>query len=127
MIRIATYTDTVRACPKPEKREPKAKKPIPKVSDKRQGGSGELILFKAIWSTRPHRCEVTKKVIKDFDIRCFMHVLSKGAYPAFRLLDKNILLVTPEIHNEYDNGDRSAPLFDNVRLLHDELETLYHQ
>lgn len=96
------------------------KKKIPKAT-------GELALFQAIWNTRPHICQVSGEPIKEFDIRCFMHVISKKAYPAYRLFDKNILLVTPEVHHEYDFGDKSKGIFKNVNLLHDELIQSYYK
>ena len=88
--------------------------------------TGEKVLFDVIWATRPHVCEVSGQIIREANVSCFMHILSKGAYPKFRLFDKNILLVTPEIHNEYDNGDRSDPKFYQVMKLHDELIKKYY-
>jgi len=104
-------------------------KPIKKVPLKKtkNKSTGELVLFNAIWATRPHVCQVTGDPIKEFSIWCFMHVLSKKSYGKFRLFDKNILLVLPGIHHEYDNGDRSLPLFKQVNILHDELITLYYE
>ncbi len=89
--------------------------------------TGELALFQAIWLSRPHVCEVTGIPIKDFSVHCFMHVLSKKAYPKFRLNHRNILLVAPNVHHEYDNGDRSKPVFDKVRELHDALISDYYK
>jgi ribosomal protein L37E len=89
--------------------------------------TGELALFQALWLSRPHMCEVTGVVIKEFNVQCFMHVLSKKAYPKFRLNHRNILLVAPEVHHEYDNGDRSKPMFCKVRELHDSLITEYYK
>lgn len=83
-------------------------------------------MFVAIWNSRPHVCEVSGERIKDFNVSCFMHILSKKAYPKFRLYDKNILLVTPEVHHRYDCGARSAPEFEKVRELHDNLINQYY-
>lgn len=115
--------DRCRDCARMSYSKPKQspiKKKIPKAT-------GELALFQAIWNTRPHICQVSGNPIKEFDVRCFMHVLSKKAYPAYRLFDKNILLVTPDIHHEYDCGDRSKPIFDKVRKLHDQLIESYYK
>lgn len=89
--------------------------------------TGELALFQAIWATRQHICQVSGEPIKEFDIRCFMHVISKKAYPAYRLFDKNILLVTPDIHHEYDFGNKSKEMFAKVNQLHDELIESYYK
>ncbi len=88
--------------------------------------TGELILFKAIWDTRPHICFITGEPIYEFNVSCFAHILSKGSFPKFRLFDKNIMLVTKDAHYEYDNGDRSAPEFAHVMKIHDELIKQYY-
>ncbi len=111
------YEDAMKAAPQ---------MPRSTIKKKFQKPSGELILFKAIWETRPHVCQMTGEPISEFNVWNFMHILSKGAYPKFRLFDKNILLVTKEFHNEYDNGDRSAPEFKDVMVLHDELIKQYY-
>jgi len=97
-----------------------------KIKTKTYKPTGELVLFQAIWQSRPHICQVSGEPIKEFNVYCFMHVLSKKAYPKYRLFDKNILLVTPDIHREYDCGDRSKPVFSNVMQLHDDLISSYY-
>jgi len=71
--------------------------------------TGESALFDAIWKTRPHISFVSNKTINieyhsDLWFSLFAHVLSKGTYPNFRLLDKNIQLLLPEEHTLYDQG-----------------------
>lgn len=107
--------------------EPIKEKPFRVMEQMKRKPTGELVLFEAIWKSRPHVCQVTDQPIKHFSVSCFMHVLSKGAYPKFRLFDRNILLVMPDVHDKYDCGDRSDPMFEKVRKLHDELVQLYYK
>lgn len=64
--------------------------------------TGELELFKEIWNERPHESEVSGELIYEFSVSCFAHVLSKGAYPSYRLDKRNIVLMTPEEHHLFD-------------------------
>lgn len=68
--------------------------------------TGELALFISIWNTRPHVCVTCDKKLPNFLIMLFSHILSKGAYPKFRLYDKNIELQCQDCHHEWEFGDR---------------------
>lgn len=88
--------------------------------------TGELALFKIIWEERPHICQVTGEYIRRFDVRCFSHILSKGAYVSERLNPDNIWIVLPEIHQEWETGDRSHAKFDRKREKYEELKMEYY-
>ena len=59
-------------------------------------------LFEFVWATRDHVSEVSgKPLLPRHDYRWhwqFAHILSKGAYPAFKLDPDNIMLMLPEEH-----------------------------
>ena len=68
--------------------------------------TGELDLFKEIYDERPRLCFVTKASLDTPYFRrrsvfpqLFHHVLSKGAYPSYRLNKENIIMVHPEVHH----------------------------
>lgn len=87
--------------PDPKKySQPKEKKGL-KKGKREPTGEGELC--KKIYEKRKGICGITKVWI-PFHPESFMHVLSKGAYPSFRLEEANILLVQREIHRLYDNS-----------------------
>lgn len=67
--------------------------------------NGELALFNAIWNTRPRVSFLSGTPLTEFNVWCFSHVLRKapGAYPKFKLYDKNIILLTPQEHVDFDN------------------------
>lgn len=62
--------------------------------------TGELKLFKMIWESRPHRCEVCGKEIKNFSHNIFSHILSKGSYGELRLDENNIWIMCYDFNNE---------------------------
>lgn len=68
---------------------------------RRKKPTGELDAFKSIYEERGPYSQISGQYI-NFDIRCFSHVLTKGAYPAFRLYKKNIILKTPEEHHRWE-------------------------
>lgn len=76
-------------------RQPLAKKPKP---------TGELALFTAIWHTRKRVSFLSGKQLGEFNVAYFAHVISKKQEPKLRLTDKNIILLTKEEHNLYDQG-----------------------
>lgn len=88
--------------------------------------TGELGLFHEIWNERDHVCEVSGAVIRQFDVRCFSHILPKGAYPRYRLLKENVKLVLPEIHQQWETGDRSDPKFEKIRERELQLKQRYN-
>lgn len=90
------------------KQPPKEKpKPIP-MSMKPKKKTGEVELFEIIWKKRPHISFVSRTFLgQDAKAWFFAHVLPKGKYPEFRLLEKNIILLTKEEHFIWDNCPRS--------------------
>jgi len=93
-----------------------AKKPIRTVKKKKYkpgfGFKSESELFLHIWNTREHKSEVSGTKIyyevgDEMWYRCFSHILSKGAYPRFRLFPANIMIKTPQEHELYGNTPRS--------------------
>jgi hypothetical protein len=69
------------------------------IKKKRASPTGELALFKSIWNERPHVSELSGKQLGIFDIHCFHHILTKGAYPEHRLNKENIVMLTRNEHN----------------------------
>ena len=66
-------------------------------------------LFEFSWATREHVSEVSgKPLLPRYDYRWhwqFAHILSKGAYPAFKLKPENIMLMLPEEHERQEQYD----------------------
>ena len=75
-------------------------KPIIVEEKKFKEPTGELKLFKIIWQTRPHRCEVCDKEINEFSHNIFSHILPKGLYPEYRLDENNIWIMCHDFNEE---------------------------
>jgi hypothetical protein len=82
--------------------QPKVKKGL---TQKERKPTGELAMFKEIYLERGGKCEITGKEIEFHPIH-FLHILSKGAYPRFRLKKENIIMAIEDIHLGYDNGSK---------------------
>lgn len=92
--------------------------------------TGELDLFKQIWTERPHESEVSGELLYEFSPAYFAHLLSKGAYPGFRLKKENIILMTFEEHQLFDHQTHKAKKdkrFDWVFAKKEELKSEYYQ
>lgn len=72
-----------------------------KPSTVQKTATGELQMFKEIWSERPHISEVSGDPLPYFDVRCFSHLLPKGNYERYRLNKENIVLKTPQEHTDW--------------------------
>lgn len=66
--------------------------------------TGELSFFRTLLQQRPHRSELSGTPIHNFDIWNFGHILSKAAFPKFRLNPENIILLTKDEHIRQHNG-----------------------
>lgn len=91
------------------------------------------LFFTRLWKERPHFSEVSGQFL-GFSLNpakyfVFSHVLSKGAYPAFRHYSKNIVLMTFEEHQlwEFEAHSRLGKEWDWVKLLKEELKREYHE
>lgn len=79
------------------------------IKPKLRKATGEYALFLKIYSERKGLCEVTGEQI-PFDIGSMAHILSKGAYPSYRLNPNNLIMVKKEIHDLYDNSSKEKLL-----------------
>ena len=81
-----------------------------------------------IYSERGGRCEVTGKMVPLIP-HSFAHILSKAAYPRYRLNPDNIILVDPDVHNYYDNSDKETLLkhYPSAAIIYDRKEKLKAQ
>lgn len=88
--------------------------------------SGQKELFIEIWNERPHVSEVSGKPLREFDVRYFSHILTKGAYPSMKLNKRNIILMTPEEHHEWEFTDRSHLKWEKFKQLELALKMEYY-
>ncbi len=60
--------------------------------------------FTSIWGRRPHKSEISGKYLgKEAMSTYFHHILPKNKYPGLDLKEDNIILLTPEEHENVEN------------------------
>ena len=104
------------------------------LAKKRKKATGERVLFIEIWT---EACEIAYPDCPR--CRCcqaplgiepkpifFSHLLSKGAYPAFRLLKENIWLCCADCHGAWETASKFQERFTAKRLQFDKLKQLYY-
>ncbi len=81
-------------------------------------------LFEHVWETRPHVSEISGLPLYPkgdmLHYHQYLHVLSKGAYPQYKLRLENIMLATPSEHQNQEQYE----VFRNKR---DELKEQYYK
>ena len=81
---------------------PPRKKTASKIIKK---ATGEKVLFETIWATRPHYSFISGIALDDPPkVHYFAHIIPKGLYPKFKLLDRNIVLLSEVEHHLFDFG-----------------------
>lgn len=105
---------------KDSKKKAEGKYKAPKQYVKKKIGTLEL--FREIWNERPHVCQVTGEVIKDFDLRCFSHIVPRSLSSKLALDKDNIWIVTHEIHHLWEFQSRDLPIFEKKRAEFEKLK-----
>ena len=81
-------------------------------------------MFQQIWNDREHVSEVSGRPLLPQGHPQwhwqFAHVLSKGAFPRYKLNPNNIMLMLPEEHERQEQ-------FDAFQRKKDELKRKYHE
>ena len=119
--------------PKSEKKPKKPYAGIKRSSIKKKfpKPTGEKALNDKIYVERGGVCGITGLPVPNKPIN-FLHVLSKGAFPKFRLKRYNVLLVVERIHDLYDNSSKEKLLAEfpkaiRIYQLKEILKEAYHQ
>lgn len=85
------------------------------ITPKKKEPTGELAKFIEIWTDRTHESWLDGTRIELFDVRCFAHVLPKGGYGHYRLNEENIVLLTPEQHNDQHSKGKEQLILEYAR------------
>ena len=61
-------------------------------------------MFLLIWNKRSHKSEVSGDFLGKEPLTTFFHhILPKSKYPELDLIEENIMLMTPDEHNNVEN------------------------
>jgi len=73
------------------------------IIKKKEKPTGESVMFETIWNTRPRVSFITGLPL-GMEARSFFfaHVLPKSTYPDYRLLMENVVLLTFDEHQKWD-------------------------
>jgi len=102
-----------------------------KPSGKSEKPTGESVMFETIWNTRSRVSFITGLPL-GMEARSFFfaHVLPKSTYPNYRLLMENVVLLTFDEHQSWDQKGRDAlrsdPRWNKMFELERKLKEQYH-
>lgn len=79
------------------------------IVKKKEKPTGESVMFETIWNTRSRVSFITGLPL-GMEARSFFfaHVLPKSTYPDYRLLIENVVLLTFDEHNNWDQRGRGV-------------------
>lgn len=76
-------------------------------------------LFNHVWNTRKHISEISGKNLYPpghwLFFHQFAHVLSKGAFPRYKLNPDNIMLMLPEEHSNQEQYEKYQARKDELK------------
>lgn len=64
--------------------------------------------FRWVWAHKKHYCEETMRPLREYSAVYCSHILTRGAHPEMATDPRNINLLTFEMHNKWENGDRES-------------------
>lgn len=62
--------------------------------------------YRWCWEHLPHQCEETMRPIRYYSAMHVSHILTRGAHPDMAHDPRNVNILTFEMHNRWENGDR---------------------
>lgn len=62
--------------------------------------------FRWIWENKKHYCEETMQPLRGYSAVYCSHILTRGSHPEMAHDPRNINLLTFEMHNKWENGNR---------------------
>ena len=75
--------------------------------------------YRWCWEHYPHICSETMRPLHQFSATYISHILTRGARPEMAHDPRNVNILCFEMHNRWENGDRS-----NMRIYRSNLLTI---
>lgn len=109
-VYLVKKTREGRLCHPCNEKRKAASKPPKKAYQYKRKPTGERVLFDVIFNTRPQVSCVSGESLASYKdtelyVNLFAHVIpkAKNRYPMFKLYDRNIALLTPQEHEQWDD------------------------
>lgn len=67
--------------------------------------------YRWCWDHYPHICAETMRPLRHYSATYISHILTRGAYPEMAHDPRNVNILSFEMHNRWENGDR-----ENMRI-----------
>lgn len=64
--------------------------------------------YRWCWDHKPHICEETMRPIRYYSAIHVSHILTRGAHPEMAHDPRNVNILTLEMHNRWENGNRAT-------------------
>ena len=64
--------------------------------------------YRWCWDHKPHVCEETMRPIRYYSAMHVSHILTRGAHPEMAHDPRNVNILTFEMHNRWENGNRAT-------------------
>lgn len=83
-----------------------------------------IVFFLSIWNKRPHKSEISNKYLGKEPLSIFFHhILPKNKYPAAKLDEENVILLTLE---EHDNVEINIYRYEEINKRREQLKIKYN-
>ncbi len=73
--------------------------------------------YRWCWDHYPHICSETMRPLKQYSATYISHIMTRGAHPEMAHDPRNVNILCFEMHNRWENGDRSSMRIYRANLL----------
>lgn len=64
--------------------------------------------YRWVWAHKPHYCEESMRPLTLYSASYISHILTRGAFPEMAHDPRNVNILSFEMHNKWENGNRKA-------------------
>ena len=82
--------------------------------------------YRFCWDHYPHQCAETMRPLKQYSATYISHILTRGAHPEMAHDPRNVNILSFEMHNKWENGDRkNMRIFAGNQIIIEQLKKEY--
>lgn len=84
--------------------------------------------YRWCWDHYPHQCSETMRPLRQYSATYVSHILTRGAHPEMAKDPRNVNILSFEMHNKWENGDRrSMRIYAGNMLVAEQLKREYRE